>query len=226
MNCTQFQNMLDDYIDGSLSTIQLSHAQSHLNECEQCRETYSQANELLSAIKDIPVPPAKFGYEKRVLSFLKETHSKQTKQHSWFYAGFGSAVAASFALWLVFSPVSLLSTKTDSMSTVNLLVQKQQTIDLVFNLANELPDATLTIELPEKIEIAGYAGKRQLSWKTSLKKGSNRLALPIIGSQVHSGILIARLTNNGKTKTFRVRVNTKLVPTSLFKPNKLTTSNT
>lgn len=226
MNCTQFQNMLDDYIDGDLSTIQLSHARSHLNECEQCQESYSQANALLSALKDIPVPPARFGYEKRVLSFLEEKSAKQTKHQSWFYAGFSSAIAASFALWLVFSPVSLLSTKAEKMSTVNLLVQKQQTVDLVFNLANELPDATLTIELPEKIEIAGYAGKRQLSWKTALKKGANRLALPIIGSQEHSGILIARLTNNGKTKTFRVRINTKQVPTSFFKLNPLTNINT
>ena len=226
MNCTQFQNMLDDYIDCSLSTIQFSHVQSHLKECEQCQESYTQANELLSALRDIPIPPAKLGYKKRVLSFLEENHPKQTKQHNWFYAGFGSAISASFALWLVFSPVSLLSTKTESMNTVNLLVKKQQTIDLVFNLADELPEATLTIELPEKIEIAGYAGKRQLSWKTSLKKGSNRLALPIIGSQEHSGVLIARLTNNGKTKTFRVRINTKHIPTSFLKLNKLTTINT
>lgn len=225
MNCAQFQNMLDDYIDGTLTAIQFNRTQTHINECDHCQDVYAQANELLAVLKELPVPPATAGYEKRVLSFLENKQMKAKQDKSWIYAGFTGAVAASFALWLVFSPLSLFSNGSEKISTINLLVQKKQTIDLVFNLASELSSATLTIELPEKIEIAGYAGKRQLSWKTSFKKGANRLALPIIGSEERSGILIARLTNKGTSKTFRVRINTKQSPTSFFKIKELTVTN-
>jgi len=229
MNCKQFQNILEDYIDNNLTTIQSSQVQSHLTECEQCQKSYTEANDFQSLLKNLPIAPARQGYEKRVLSFLEEKPAKQIQRHSWLYLGFSGAIAASFSLWLIFSPLSLFSphsSMTDKMNTINLFVQKQQTVDLIFNLANELPGATLTIELPEKIKLSGYTGKRQLSWKTTLKKGANRLALPIIGTQEHSGILIARLTNNGKTKTFRVRINTKKAPTSLFMLTNPTVINT
>ncbi|MFK5914312.1 MAG: hypothetical protein QM484_08040 [Woeseiaceae bacterium] len=216
MNCTQFNKILDDYIDGSLLTIQLSHAQLHLNECTDCQRIYSQANCLLTTLKDIPVPPAKVGYEKRVLSFLNNKQEKQTPYQNLFFAGFSGAVAASFALWLILSPVSQFSPPTENMKTVNLLIQKQQTIDLVFNLASELPDATLTIKLPEKVEIAGYSGKRQLIWTTSLKQGPNRLALPLIARNKNNGILIATLSKNGKTKTFKIKINSHPPASSFF----------
>ncbi len=226
MNCTQFNKMLDNYIDGTLLTIQLSHVQSHLITCGHCQKSYTQAKELITALKDIPVPPAKAGYEKRVLSFLHTHSDKHVHKHNGFTTGFSTALAASFALWLFFSPLSFFSDNTENLNTVNLFVQKKQTVDLVFNLAKGLPEATLTIKLPEKIEVAGYAGKRQLSWKTSFKKGANRLALPIISREASSGMLIARLTNNGITKTFRIQINTKQTPTSFFNTNELSATNT
>lgn len=224
MNCTQFERMLDDYLDGELSTIQLSHCQAHLNECEHCRHSYTQANKLINALKEIPVPAAKDGYEKRVLSFLDNKSKEKKQQHNWFIAGFGSAVAASFALWLVLAPVSV-TTNTETMTTVSLPVQQPQTVDLVFNLQNDLTDATLTIELPENVIIAGYENKRQLSWTTSLKKGTNRLALPLIAKNYFDGILVARLSKKGKTKSFSVHLNSSLPSSGLFEDEQKTRTN-
>lgn len=221
MNCTQLKNMLDDYLDGSLSAVQLMYVQSHLNCCDECQSIFAQAQKLTRSLKDLPIPPAKAGYEDRMLKFLDKTRPGQTRQsqkNNWLVAGFSGAITATLTLWLVFSPLSIFSTNTENMSTVNLLVQEKKTIDLVFNLASDLTDATLTIELPEKIEVSGYPGKRQLAWETSFKKGANRLALPLIGIEVNSGILTARLSQKGITKTFRVRINTdqSQPPTSLF----------
>ena len=154
-----------------------------------------------------------------MLSFLE---TKQTRPTNWFFAGFGSAIAASFALWLVFSPLAIIDSK--DTSTVNLIVQKKQTVDLVFNLANELSEATLTLELPDKIEISGYPGKRQLSWKTSFKRGANRLALPLIATEEFNGVLIAHLRNKGTTKTFRVKIDSSQPSSSLLIQNNLTTN--
>jgi len=222
MNCKQFNNMMDDYIDGSLSAIQLGHMQPHLNNCEKCRHLFAQAQSLTTALKDITVPPAKAGYEQRMLSFLETKPAQKTHFQNWLIAGFGSAIAATFTLWLTFSSQSLFSTNAENVASINLFVKKEQTVDLIFNLPNELAEATLTIELPDKVEISGYPGKRQLSWNTSFKKGANRLALPIIGSEENNGVLIARLNNNGTSKIFRVQINTRHSPTSLFIPDNIT----
>ena len=219
MICTQYQNMLDDYLDGSLSVIQLNNTQAHLNTCRTCRDFFNQSEKILAALKDMPVPPAKLGYEQRVLSFLDK---KQSQSKNWFIAGFGSAVAASFALWLVLSPLTTVDSK--KMNNVNLIVQQKQTVDLVFTLADELTDATLTLELPHKIEISGFPGKRQLTWKTSFKKGSNRLALPLIAKENFDGILVAHLSNKGKTKSFRIQIDTRQPSSSQLIQNNLTTN--
>lgn len=214
MNCTQYQNMLDDYLDGTLSTVQLNDLHTHLNKCEDCSNEFSQAEEIFISIRNIPVPPAKEGYEQRMLKFLEKKQPQKNQQRNWFMAGFGSALAATFAMWLNFSPLSI--SNLEEMSTVNLTVHQTQKVDLVFNLPGELKDATLSLELPEKIEIAGYPGKRQLKWKTSFKKGANRLALPLIASEKQNGILIASLTKDGKTKLFRIRLESQFPSSSMF----------
>ena len=216
MNCTQFQSMIDDYIDGTLSTIQLSHFQSHMNQCGACRRIFIKALSFAAALKDIPVPTAKSGYEQRMLRFLENKPAQKTRVQNWFIAGFGSAIAATLTLWLTFSSQSIFSTNTEEVASINLPVKKEKTVDLIFNLPSELAEATLTIELPDKVEVAGYPGKRQLSWNTSLKKGANRLALPIIASEANKGFLIARLKSKGTTKIFRVKIDSMSSPTSML----------
>ena len=224
MNCKQAHKMLDDYLDGSLSTIQFSTLHSHLNSCEACHDTFYQAQNLVIALKDIPVPPAKTGFEKRVLSFLDKEPTLKTSKHTWFYAGFGSAIAAMLTMWLSISIFDISPENIDHVSTVNLVASQTQKVDLIFNLPKVLSNATLTIELPEKIEVAGYPGKRQLQWNTSFKKGANRLALPLVTTDTNksSGFLLAHLTKNGKTKIFRIRINTKSVNSSSLNEKELT----
>lgn len=216
MRCKQYQNMLDDYLDGTLSTIQADKLHQHLNTCDSCTDKFSQAETILKSLKTMPVPTARHGYEKRVLQFLEEKKPQKNQQRNWFMAGFGSALAATLAIWINFSPVATLTPELDDISTINLAVKQSQKVDLVFNLANDLSDATLTLDLPEKIQIVGYPGKQQLTWKTSFKKGANRLALPLIAAEQQNGILIASLSKNGKTKLFRIRLNSQLPTSSMY----------
>ena len=212
MNCQQTQNMLDDYLDGNLSPIQLSHVESHLHECGECQHVYSQAQQLATRLKDMPIEPASADFEQRMTELLQPAaKEKSGSQH--FMQGFASAIAASFLLWFV---VTSFTPESDTINSITVAAAKPQTIDLVFNMPADLADARLTIELPEQMEIIGHPGKQQLSWTTSLKKGSNRLALPIISKQAGSGTLVARLSTGNKNKVFRVRINANTSPTSLF----------
>jgi len=217
---------MDDYIDGTLSAIQLSHIQPHLNYCEDCSKVFAQAQSLTAALKDIPVPPAKADYEQRMLAFLEKKQPQKIHVQNWFVAGFGTVIAATLTLWLSFSSPSMFESNVENVNAIDLVVKKEQTVDLIFNLTNELADATLTLELPNNVEIAGFPGKQQLSWNTSFKKGANRLALPIIASGESNGILIARLSTKGTSKVFRIHINTRHTPTSLFMRNSITVTNT
>ena len=219
MNCTQSQQLLDDYLDGSLSDAQQNTLQAHLTECDDCSHIFEKADKVLSALKNIPVLPARADFEQRMLAFLQQDKTDRHNKSHWFATGFASAFAASFALWLVFSPVSILNTPTNKVQTekievVKLTIQQPRTIDLVFNLNDDLDDATLSLELPDKIQISGYPGEQKLQWKTSFKKGSNRLALPLIATEVENGFLIAKLSKKGKTRVFRIQINSKYATSS------------
>ena len=220
MNCTQSLQFVDDYLDGSLAVIQQDRLHRDLSECKDCRQYYEQANNLLTELKDIPVPPPRAGYEERMLAFL---NSEQTEKHCkshWFATGFATAFAASFALWIVFSsPGSLFKQQVETIEIVKLSIQQPRTVDLVFNLANDLSDATISLELPDKFQIAGYPGKQKLQWKTSFKKGTNRLTLPLIATEEQNGFLIARLSKKGKTKVFRIRLDSQAPMSSTFEEN-------
>ena len=51
-----------------------------LNSCDACQKAFYQAQNLVIALKDIPIPPAKTGFENRVLSFLESTLSTKKRR--------------------------------------------------------------------------------------------------------------------------------------------------
>lgn len=218
MNCKEVLQQLDEYIDGELSTFQGRSLQTHLKNCDHCSQIYNQAIQLLDTLNNLSVPPARKGFEERMLTFLKQDETeKQSSNKHWFATGFSTAIAASFALWMIFSPVSTyVPGSKDSLKVVTLEIQQQRKIDLVFNIKNDLHNVILTLELPANIQVAGYPGKRKLQWTTSFKKGANRLALPLIATKAQNGILIASLLKEGKTKTFRVRINSQSPASSML----------
>ena len=79
-------------------------------------------------------------------------------------------------------------------------------LNLVFSSATNLSDATLTVSLPPGIEIHGFRGQREISWKTSLREGRNVLPLKLIALSREGGELMARLQHADDQKTFRLQV--------------------
>lgn len=221
MHCEQAQQQLDEYLDGALSAISHRSLQNHLNHCDQCRQIFNQSNQLLDTLNTLSAPPVPNGFEERMLAFVKQDETKKQSSHkNWFATGFSTAMAASFALWMIFSPVSTYTPDTqgnkDTLKVVTLEVQQQRKIDLVFNVKNDLHNVNITLELPANIQVAGYPDKQTLQWTTSLKKGTNRLALPLIASKAQNGILVASLVKEGKTKTFRIRINSQNPASSML----------
>jgi len=85
-------------------------------------------------------------------------------------------------------------------------LEEPRTVNLVFASATALDNATLTVSLPDGIEVAGFPGQREITWQTSLNEGKNLLPLKLIATSPFGGEVLARLEHDNRNRTFRLRV--------------------
>ena len=168
----------------------------------------AEEQELLDLLKDFPVPQAEAGFYDRAL--VRAVHRGSRRQRNrWMLAGFGSAIAAGLAIWMitaVFMAAPQLPDAEPTIPGVTIAMEQEHTVRLVFSSAEALDSATLTVSLPDGIELAGFPGQREISWETSLKEGKNLLPLTLVALTPAGGELLARLEHKDRDRTFRLRV--------------------
>lgn len=167
-----------------------------------------QEREILELLKDYPAATPSAGFYDRALA--RATHEGTRRQRNrWIMTGFGSAIAAGIVLWVI---GGFLLTSPDGAQPeagipgVALTLEETRTINLVFSSKSALDGATLTVTLPEGIEMAGFPGQREIAWKTSLVEGKNLLPLELIALTPAGGEVLARLEHDNRNRTFRLRV--------------------
>jgi hypothetical protein len=172
-----------------------------------------QDQEILALLKDYPVPEATAGYFDQAL--VRATHEGSRRQRNrWLVTGFGSAVAAGLALWMIgglFLAAPDLPQVDPTMVDptipgITMTLEEPRTINLVFASAEPLDTATLTVQLPPGIEMSGFPGQREVSWETSLNAGKNLLPLKLIATSPLGGEVLATLRHDDRGRTFRLRV--------------------
>ena len=163
---------------------------------------------LLELLKDLPMPEAEQGFYDRAL--LRAAHEGTRRQRNrWVMTGFASAAAAGIVILLVsglFLGSQTPAPATDPIPGVTIAIAQPETVNLVFASAKALTDATLTISLPDGIELAGFPGKREISWRTSLDEGRNLLPLELVALTPAGGEVVARLSHDSRERTFRLRI--------------------
>ncbi len=220
MNCQQTQQNIDDYLDGLLVTGQLELFDAHLKSCPACRACLFNAEQLLSELKRLPVPVMRDGFAQQALTRAAGEPSKQGHRSA-FAAGFGSALVAGFALMLVV--VTLLpggDPLGDGLVEVAISLEMPETVNLAFDLTQAMEGATLSIILPDNVEVVGYPGLSQLSWQADLHAGRNVLPLPLIGVALAQGELLASIEQGGKKKMIRLKINVDQPPLSQINQHK------
>jgi hypothetical protein len=85
-------------------------------------------------------------------------------------------------------------------------LEEAKTLNLVFSSAVALADATMTVMLPQGIEIEGFAGQQEITWMTSLKEGRNVLPLTLIATSSQGGEILATLRHEDDDRSFRLQV--------------------
>lgn len=211
MNCTDLKEKFDDYVDGTLASAEAEQLRQHARSCDACQQLIDREQKLRSALSEyadssIAMPGDDFF--DRALVTAARRGVKQQHKRSWM-TGFGSAVAAGLAIWIISgvlfnAPEGVVV--DPAMPTITMALEEPRTINLVFSSATVLDDATLTVLLPEGVELAGFEGQREITWVTSLKKGKNLLPLRLIATVATEGVLLATLKHGDDDRVFRLRV--------------------
>lgn len=207
MNCQQIQQQFDDYLDGNLELTEEADLHLHLDACADCHQRLQQQKEFMAGLKQVQVPAMTPGFAQKAVAHAA-SQAKQRPHRRGFVAGFSSALVAGFALMLVVAGILPGGNDIDSnvMPEVAISIAAPQTVNLAFDVGYAIDDATLSIDLPDNIEVVGFPGESRLSWQTSLTQGRNILPLPLKGTANAAGELIATLEQGGKKKILRVRV--------------------
>ncbi len=206
MNCTQLHNQLDDYLDGELSAEQRTHLETHVKECESCRTALSGARVIQEALRQMPAPPMRPGFASQAIKHAVNQHGHHRRG---FIAGFSTALAASVVVALFvggFLPNMERSPQTAATPPVIISMQQPQTVNLVFDVATAMENATLSIILPDNVEIVGFPGQQEIAWQTSLYAGRNILPLPLKGIMHSSSALVASIEQGGRKKSIRIPI--------------------
>lgn len=164
--------------------------------------------EIAALLREHAVPEPDAGFYDRALARATQTGARR-QRNRWLMTGFGSAVAAGLAVWLI---SGMLMTAPDIDNTVakipgvSIALEETRTVNLVFSSATALDEARLTVSLPDGIELAGFPGQREISWETSLTEGRNLLPLKLIALTPVGGELLAKLEHDDRNRTFRLQV--------------------
>jgi len=209
MNCNQITEKLDDFLDGTASGDDQLAFERHIERCAACQDVSRRGHDLKDRLArfgatSCPVPDT--GFYDRALARAAQSGARR-QRNRWVMTGFGSAVAASLMIWIV-SSVFFATPELDqpAMPSVTMALESPRTFNLVFSSASELTDASMTVTLPDGIEVEGFSGQREITWMTSLRKGRNILPLTLIATSPVGGEILATLQHENDDKIFRLQV--------------------
>jgi anti-sigma factor RsiW len=209
MTCKLIAEQVDDFLDGELAETERLAVETHVTSCASCEALVVEARKLQDMLRDygestMPTMDAAF-FDR---SIARAAHEGTKRQRSkWIMTGFGGAVAAATALWIVSSVFLTTPDITEpSIPSVTMTLEQPRTLNLVFASAVALENATMTVLLPEGVEVEGFAGQREITWMTSLDEGRNILPLTLIATSPVGGEILATLRHEDDDKTFRLQV--------------------
>ena len=202
MECSEFALRLDDLLDGRLHALGRKSIEEHLGRCPDCRNRHEHAVAVLESVRKLTPPAAHPGFIDQALS--RATRPVAGAARSRWRPVLGMALAASLVLGVALGV--FLATRPEPVHAVALTIDRPETVRLMFNSAKPLKAATLSLALPENVELVGYNGRRELSWQTDLREGGNLMQLPLIARGATKEELVASLSHGGSSKMFRLKI--------------------
>ncbi len=209
MICKQLTNELDDYVDGRMDPAAKATLAAHIENCGDCRALLEDERQLRESLKDygasrMPHPDAAF-FDRALAKAAQNGTRRQ--RNRWIMTGVGGTIAAGLVLWMLGGAFLNMPVAPEAaIPSIAMTLEEPRDLNLVFSSATALANATMTVVLPPGVEVAGFAGQREITWITSLTAGKNVLPLTLIATSPQGGELMATLQHEGDDRTFRVQV--------------------
>jgi hypothetical protein len=209
MTCNLINEKLDDYVDAQPDVADMQSLAVHTAQCADCQEILDRERILRASLKeygDSSMPQPDAAFFDRALAKAAQSGTRR-QRNRWVMTGFGGAMAAALVLWIVSGTIFETPEFSEpAIASIAMVIEEPRTVNLVFSSATPLIDATMTVTLPEGIEVMGFQGQREITWMTSLKEGKNILPLTLIATSPLGGELLATLRHAGDDRSFRVQV--------------------
>lgn len=211
MNCEDFTNKLDSYFDTEAGIYLNNAMKAHCRACPNCNLLVmleAGRRQSMRSVDKIPPLPADLAH--RAFAKLDAQVKRQARKRTFF----SSAIAAGLmcTVFALHQSVSPTLDRTNPMisaqdvDVVNLTVAQMKNVKLLFESAVEMKGVYVTVDLPEYLEVHGYAGRQTLKWRSDIIKGNNVLQLPVIARAPHAGELTAILSIGDAQRVFKVHI--------------------
>lgn len=207
MKCNSMKSVILNYVDGSLTTEAAAQVSAHVDRCTYCQRMLERETQLKKSMALLPVVEPSAGFFDRVFNELEE--QSPPSRRNGFWAGFATAAAAGLAAWLVIIPAQMpeQNQQQPALAIISATVNEVKEVRISFDAPYEYKKVTLSLSLPDHVELDGFPGEKQLSWETEISQGKNVLTLPLIMRKQGKGVLQATVSDAGKSKVFSVQLN-------------------
>jgi len=216
MNCDNIIKHIEDYSDAALSPVETLAVRRHLEECPACAARARELLALKKALALLPAPDPGPDVLERLLTTAVQTAVPPANRTSgwspWQRAGLATAAGLLLAL-VFFSGVKVGSRgQADAPAPIVMTAAPIRvgpaagTVRLMFRTAEALPGASISVWLPDDVQIAGRPAVRYVTWQTDLKAGPNLLELPLQSTGPNGGMLVVRLAQGSLVRTLEVPV--------------------
>lgn len=203
MNCAAVSELLAAAGDASLGPLERRRLDAHLATCPDCRAAALALDGLRQLRSQAPVEPPAGLFERIMGRSQQPAGQSAPRSRFWLGAGVGAAVAASVMVALLTTGVlSGVSPPPAGETALRVSLGEPRDVNIAIDMDHDLEAAEITVVLSGGIELDGYAGRRELSWTTDLKAGTNRLTLPIVAVGEGGGRLMVRVGHGDKERRF------------------------
>ena len=193
---------------GSQPSANLRAAMDHVVDCAECQAAL-RAIDTLRALRDEPTPPVGDAVIQRAVDRALATRPEQRYRRG-FWAGVASGAALAAAVAALAVAVWVFGTGEVPVAGPEVRVALNQRSDVTVALESPEPlaNAEVRVELRGAVELAGYAGQRELRWSTDLDRGINQLTLPVVAIDASGGQVLVEVTHGQKRRAFVLDVRT------------------
>ena len=200
MNCTEAQVAIRAAIESETGLA--AATENHLATCDDCREDYGD-QALEHALRRQAVPPPRDGFVDHAIA--SAIHNATMVRARRF--GIAASIAViGFVLGVAYRSNDNPDLDRSPFSQVTLAVDEGKTVRVVINSPSEQDSATVTIELGDNLELAGFPNEHRIQWRTSLSEGNNLLALPLTLTDRSDSQFRVGLSYGSSSKNVRVLV--------------------